>query len=109
MVSAVIDGKPLADDMIKWCKRITTGNVTRILAGPQSMLDAEFTLDASHTPRHIDYLNRSGKNSGKRQAGIYEIDGDILRICTAPPGGRRPADFSSKKGDGRSFTVWRRS
>jgi uncharacterized protein (TIGR03067 family) len=108
MVSAVIDGKPLAPDMVKWCKRVTQGNVTQILAGPQSMLDAEFTLDASQTPAHIDYVNRSGKNKGKAQAGIYELAGDTLRICTAAAGGTRPAEFASMKGDGRSYTVWRR-
>jgi uncharacterized protein (TIGR03067 family) len=109
MVSAVLDGKPLAPDMVKWCKRITRGNVTQILAGPQSMLDAEFTLDASHTPGHIDYVNRSGKNKGKGQAGIYDIAGDVLRICMSAPGDARPAEFSSTRGDGRSFTVWRLS
>jgi uncharacterized protein (TIGR03067 family) len=108
MVSAVIDGKPLATEMVKWCKRITRGNVTRILAGPQSMLDAEFTLDATRTPRHIDYVNRSGTNKGKKQEGIYELAGDTLRICTGPPSGSRPSDFTSVKGDGRSYTVWRR-
>jgi uncharacterized protein (TIGR03067 family) len=109
MVSAVIDGKPLAPDMVKWCKRITRGNVTMILAGPQSMLDAEFTLDASHAPGHIDYVNRSGKSKGKAQAGIYVLAGDdTLEICTAPPGGKRPTEFASKHGDGRSYTVWRR-
>jgi uncharacterized protein (TIGR03067 family) len=108
MVSAVIDGTPLAAEMVKWCKRVTRGSRTQILAGPQSMLDAEFTLDASHTPRHIDYVNRSGKSKGKKQAGIYELDGDTLRICTAPPGGKRPTEFSSSQGDGRSYTVWRR-
>jgi uncharacterized protein (TIGR03067 family) len=107
MVSAVIDGKPLAPDMVKWCKRITRGNVTQVLAGPQSMLDAEFTLDPSKAPGHIDYVNRSGKQKGKKQAGIYEISDGLLKICVAPPGGARPTDFSSKKGDGRSLTVWR--
>jgi uncharacterized protein (TIGR03067 family) len=108
MVSAVFDGKPLADDMVKWCKRVTRGNVTKIFAGTQPMLDAEFTLDSSKRPGHIDYVNRSGKNKGKTQAGIYEIDGDMLRICTSAPGEKRPTEFSSSKGDGRSYTVWRR-
>ncbi len=109
MASAVLDGKPLAADMVKWCKRVTQGNVTRILAGPQTMLDAEFTLDASRSPGHIDYVNRSGKSKGKRQLGIYRLDGDSLAICMAAPGKPRASDFSSAKGDGRSYTTWTRS
>ncbi|MGH7616466.1 MAG: TIGR03067 domain-containing protein, partial [Gemmatimonadaceae bacterium] len=107
MISAVFDGKPLADTMVAWCKRVTHGDVTQVLAGPQSMVDATFTLDATHSPKHIDYVNRSGTNTGKKQAGIYDISGDTLRICMAPPGDARPTAFESKKGDGRSLTVWR--
>ena len=107
MISAVLNGNPLADDMVRWCKRLTHGDVTQIVAGPQTMLDARFTLDP--TRGAIDYVNRSGVNKGKAQAGIYELVDGILRICTAAPGDERPAGFESSKGDGRSFTVWRRA
>ena len=107
MISAVLSGKPLADDMVPWCKRLTHGDVTQIVAGPQTMLDARFTLDP--TRGEIDYVNRSGVNKGEPQAGIYDLVDGILRICTAAPGDERPAEFESLKGDGRSFTVWRRA
>ena len=109
MVSAVFGGKPLADDMVKWCKRVTRGEITQIFAGPQVMLDASFTLDASHTPRRIDYQNRSGAKKGQSQVGIYELSGDGLRICVAAPGDSRPGEFVSAKGDGRSLTIWKRA
>lgn len=108
MVSAVLSGVPLAPEMVKWCRRITRGNTTRVVAGPQTMLDATFALDSSHTPAHIDYVNRGGSNAGKSQAGIYELRDGVLRICVAAPGAARPDEFSSVKGDGRSFTEWRR-
>jgi len=107
MVSAVLNGKPLADDMVRWCKRLTHGDVTQIVAGPQTMLDARFTLDPARG--EIDYVNRSGVNKGKGQAGIYDLVDGVLRICTAAPGDDRPEEFESLKGDGRSFTVWRRA
>ena len=107
MVSAVLNGKPLAPEMVKYCKRVTRGNVTKILAGPQTMLDASFTLDAKQ--RHIDYVNRSGPKKGKAQQGIYSLRGDRLEICTADPGLPRPGDLSSSNGDGRSYTVWTRA
>ena len=106
MVSAVLDGAPLSSDMVKYCTRITRGGVTKIVAGGSTMLDANFTLDVERN--HIDYVNRSGKHRGKSQAGIYELTGDALRICTAAPGKPRPTDFTSVKGDGRSFTEWKR-
>ena len=107
MVSAVLNGAPLAPDMVKYCTRITRGGVTQIVAGGSTMLDANFTLDVERG--HIDYVNRSGKHRGKSQAGIYALTGETLRICTAAPGKPRPTDFTSAKGDGRSFTEWTRA
>jgi uncharacterized protein (TIGR03067 family) len=107
MVSAVLNGTPLAPEMVKYCTRITRGGVTKIIAGGNTMLDASFTLDPALG--HIDYVNRSGKQNGKSQAGIYELTGHSLRICTAAPGKPRPTDFTSVKGDGRSFTEWQRA
>lgn len=107
MESAVFNGAPLAADAVKFCTRYTGGGVTKVLAAGNTMLDASFTLDPKRG--HIDYVNRSGKQNGKTQAGIYALNGDVLRICTAAPGKSRPTDFKSVKGDGRSFTEWKRA
>jgi uncharacterized protein (TIGR03067 family) len=106
MVSAVFSGAPMDKTMVEWCRRVTNGNLTTVLAGPQVMLKATFTLDASVAPRAIDYVNVGAPNKGKRQAGIYELTGGTLRICMAAPGKPRPREFASAKGDGRSFTTW---
>ena len=108
MVSAVFNGAPMDKNMVKWCKRITHGNVTTVTAGPQVFLKASFTIDKSTSPNSVDYVNLAGSSIGKSQAGIYELSGDALRICMSAPGDPRPADFSSKAGDGRSFTTWSR-
>jgi uncharacterized protein (TIGR03067 family) len=73
---AVFDGKPMADDMVAWCKRITRGNVTTVTAGPQTMMKATFTLDETKKPTAIDYVNSTGRE-GKVQAGIYELRGFV--------------------------------
>ena len=44
LVSAVMDGKPMEESMAKWVKRITSGNQTTVMAGPQMMLKVEFTF-----------------------------------------------------------------
>jgi uncharacterized protein (TIGR03067 family) len=105
MVSAVFNGAAMEDSMVKWCKRVTTGNVTTVLAGPQTMLKASFTLQE---PNLIDYVNLAGAAKGKAQAGIYQLSGDVLKICMSAPGDPRPTDFASARGDRRSYTVWRR-
>ena len=106
MVSAVFNGAAMNQSMVKWCQRITRGNVTRVIAGPQVFVNASFTLDNSKKPHVIDYVNLEGASKGESQAGIFELIGDSLEICMAAPGQPRPADFSSKTGDGRSYTTW---
>jgi uncharacterized protein (TIGR03067 family) len=107
MVSGVFNGVPMAEDMAKWVKRVTRGDVTEVVAGPQTMLRARFTLDDTRQPHVVEYSNLAGPSKGKAQSGIAEMTGDTLRICMAAPGKPRPDRFSSTKGDGRSFTSWR--
>jgi uncharacterized protein (TIGR03067 family) len=95
--------------MVAWCRRITRGGETRVIAGPQTMLHASFTIDASTTPRAIDYVNLIGDNAGTVQSGIVELRDGILSICMSPPGAPRPRKFESRKGDGRAMTRWRKT
>jgi uncharacterized protein (TIGR03067 family) len=108
MVSAVFNGKPMDASMVKWCTRVTRGNLTTIVAGPQTMLKATFVLKSGKTHAAIDYMNLHGANKGKAQAGIYQLNGDSLQFNMSEPGKPAPSEFSSKPGDGRSYTVWKR-
>src|SRR5262245_18775655 len=106
MVSAVMNGVPMPPNMVQWCRRETRGDVTTVLAGPNVMLRARFTIDTGQSPWPLDYQNIAGSNNGKKQVGIAELTGDSLRICMSPPGAARPTDFKSVKGDKRSYTTW---
>ena len=109
MVSGVMNGVAMDASTVQWVKRVTRGNQTSVIAGPQTMLKVEFTFDPSTSPASIDYLNLHGASKGKRQQGIYRLEGDVLTVCTGAPGGARPNEFTSAKGEGRSLTVWKRA
>jgi uncharacterized protein (TIGR03067 family) len=106
MLSGVMDGNAMDASLVQWVKRVTQGNRTVVLAGPQTMLKVAFTIDASQSPAWIDYVNLAGSHKGKSQQGIYKLEGDVLTVCTAAPGCARPRDF--EPGAGRSLTVWKR-
>jgi len=108
MVSAVMNGAPMDPSMVSWVKRIFQGDHTTVIAGPQTMLKAVFTLDASQSPKAMDYQNIAGSHKGKSQLGIYDFDGKVLRICMSAPGDARPPEFESKRGDARALTIWTR-
>jgi uncharacterized protein (TIGR03067 family) len=108
MVAGTFNGAAMDAGMVKWCRRVTRGDITTVLAGPQVMLKAKFTLGPPNRSHEIDYLNLIGTAKDKVQAGIFELTDDTVQICMAAPGKPRPAEFTSGRGDGRSFTVWRR-
>ena len=55
------------------------------------------TLDESTKPKSIDIVGFAGKESDKTKTypGIYELDGDKLRICYAETSPERPTKFES--------------
>jgi uncharacterized protein (TIGR03067 family) len=109
MISGTMDGHPMEKSLLKWVKRVTQGNQTTVYAGPQVMMQVEFTSDSSKSPKTIDYLNTAGSNTGKPQHGIYAIEKDLLKVCVSAPGTARPTQFQSAPGDGRTLTVWKRA
>lgn len=92
--SGYMNGKPMDSVMIQWGVRTFEGNATLLKFGPQTYVDALFSLDGSQTPPAIDYSHRKGMYAGKTQLGIYQCDGAILSLSTAPPGQPRPKDFA---------------
>lgn len=108
MMSGFMDGHPMDKSMVKYGKRVTRGSLTSVLFGPQVFMRGTFTLDASKTPREIDVAHTEGMHAGKLQLGIYECDGETLRICYGSPGQARPTDFEPRMGDGKTVAVWKR-
>ena len=60
----------------------------------------------SKKPKTIDYDVIDGPTKGKKQLGIYELEGDTVKFCFAKPDSERPTDF--KPGEGRTSSVWKR-
>ncbi|WP_321472972.1 TIGR03067 domain-containing protein [uncultured Paludibaculum sp.] len=109
MVSGVVDGIPMDESVVRWVRRVTKGNQTTISAGPQVLMEFEFTCDPSTVPMTIDYRHTAGPSSGKSQLGIYEFEGALLRIHTAAAGAPRPRDYTLVPGAKGSLTTWKRA
>jgi uncharacterized protein (TIGR03067 family) len=108
MIAGVMNGQAMEKSVVQWVKRVTRGSQTTVYAGPQVMMAMRFSFDPSKSPKTIDYINTAGANKGKSQQGIYEFEGNLLKVCVAAPGSPRPAEFESLPGDDRTFTVWSR-
>lgn len=108
MVSGSGDGQPLPDQMRKQMKRVCKGDEATTTMAGRVYFTAKITIDPAKKPKTIDYQMTEGPTQGKIQLGIYELDGDTFKSCFGAPGAERPADFTTKPGDLRTLTVWKR-
>ncbi len=108
MVSGSADGHPMPAQMLKQMKRVCKGDEATTTMAGQVFIKAKITIDPSKQPKTIDYEMTGGFTKGKKQLGIYEVEGDSYKACFSKPGAERPTDFTSNLGDGRTVSVWKR-
>ena len=73
----------------------------------KTIVEGNINIDPTKKPKQSEGTFTEGELKGKT-LGIYEIDGDNMRICYALPGKDRPTEFSSKPGSGHVFVVYKR-
>jgi uncharacterized protein (TIGR03067 family) len=83
--------------------RTVKGNAYTVARFKRVLGKGTIKLDAAKKPKAIDAYP-AGRD--KPLLGIYEFDGDKLKLCFAAPGKERPAAFTSAEGSGHTLTVW---
>jgi len=71
----------------------------------------KFKLYPDQSPKGIDLTGLDGPMQGKTTQGIYELEGQRLKICVPRPSkaesGLRPKEFKTEKG--MEFTIFERT
>ena len=66
-------------------------------------------LDTSADPKHIDIKSLDGPEKDSISFGIYELEGDTLRIChSLKRQAMRPIKFEIPEGSGLVQSLWKR-
>ena len=83
-------------EALKGIRLIIKGDKFAIKDGNMT-LEGTFKVDPSQKPKVLD---ATATEDGKKETtvGIYEFDGDTLKVCYTPEGGERPKEFSTKAG-----------
>lgn len=88
VVSLEAKGKDFTEEFSK-AKVVIEKDKMTMGSGKDAMM-ADFSLDATTKPKQIDF------NGVVKVQGIYELDGDTLKICFAAAGKPRPTEFTTK-------------
>jgi uncharacterized protein (TIGR03067 family) len=103
-------GKKTSDEENKKAsvKLVVEGSKYKIYFGDKLYTQGKLKLDPAQKPRTIEAIAADGPYEGKVMPGIYELEGDNMRVCFATPGKDRPKDFSAGKGSGHSLLTYKR-
>jgi uncharacterized protein (TIGR03067 family) len=114
-VSMMVNGSKLADDEAQILFRTVTGEKYTVFRFSNPIGQGTFKIDATKRPKTIDSTPAGSRSAGaaatgksKPILGIYELDGDTLKICNSLPGKPRPTDFAAKTGSSHTRIVWQR-
>ena len=69
----------------------------------------DYVLDPSAKPKSIDWRDGGKNGPSKPLAGIYELEGDELKICWGKEGAGRPEAFATAPGTGEWLWVMNRA
>jgi uncharacterized protein (TIGR03067 family) len=87
-----------ADEMLRASVIVFDGDVIQTKF-PKKSDRGRFIIDATRMPKEITVVWDAEKGTRSREdRGIYEFDGDILKVFNPPPETPRPISFDKKAG-----------
>jgi uncharacterized protein (TIGR03067 family) len=93
--SSETGGKKIPADELKGFILIFEGDKHTVKKGDEVIQVGTQKINPSKSPKTIDVTMTEGPSKGKVMLGIYEIDGDTLKVCFDSQGKKRPTEFKS--------------
>lgn len=107
--SSEAGGQALPADVLKGLVLTFEGAKHTVKMGDEVIQVGTQKIDPSKSPKAIDVTLTEGPSKGTTMLGIYEIDGDTLKVCFDPSGQKRPTEFKSQAGSGNFVNVHKRA
>jgi uncharacterized protein (TIGR03067 family) len=106
-LSLEVDGMKLPEAAIKDARLIIKGKEFT-MKDPVATYRGTFRIDPAKKPKTIDIKFTEGPEKGNTSLGIYELNGDELKMCLTITAKDRPTAFEAKAKSGHGFEVLRR-
>lgn len=103
-----LDGKPAKGEEIKTRSYFCGADVFVVRKGTELLQLGVQKVDPSKSPKTINATVTKGLYQGETMLGIYEIDGDRLKICFDIEGRTRPTEFKTAPREGRFLATYKR-
>jgi uncharacterized protein (TIGR03067 family) len=106
--SSEAGGKALSAEDLAGLVVIFEGDKHTVKKGDQVIQVGTQKFDPSKSPKAIDVTMTEGPSKGALMLGIYEFDGDTLKVCFDFQGKQRPTEFKSAPGSSTFLNVHKR-
>jgi uncharacterized protein (TIGR03067 family) len=84
------------------------GDKFTVKMGDRVLMAGTLKVDTSKKPHTIDATVTEGDTKGLTLPGIFELDGDTLKVCSDGQGKKRPTEFKTAPDTGLMMVVAKR-
>ena len=106
--SSEMGGQKMPADELKTAVLTFEGAKHTVKNGDKVIQTGTQTIDPAKSPKTIDVTITEGPSKGTVMLGIYELDGDTLKVCFDFGGKTRPTEFKSPPGSQTFLNVHKR-
>ena len=93
-----VDGKPNPPEQLARWKLTITGEKWSVLEDGKLGNAGVHKFDPTKKPAQLDVLITKGEEKGSYHIGIYELEGDTMKVCLGFPNKERPTSFTPELG-----------
>src|SRR5262249_31158486 len=102
------EGEDVPAEDFKGSTAVYEGNRVSLRDGDRVRRRGIVTVDPTRKPKAINTWDQDGPYEDQTVPGIYDLDGDTLRLCFSRPGSERPKEFTTKAKPGVLYCVYKR-
>ncbi len=96
VIGAERNGAKVSEDEYKDLSLVIEGSKRTVKQGDQVRMQSNFKIDPTKSPKQIDITPTAEQFGGRTLPGIYEFDGDTVKVSIGLDG-ERPKDFKGKE------------